>query len=337
MKKMMRILIVMLVLVIGLQPVATVSAAVTHGVTIGGDLYYNVAFTLLDRINAARAAQGRSALTMNASMMEYAMVRAGELSVYFSTNRPNGDIGHTISNLGVIENIAGGYNNVDDVMTAWSGNANGRNNMLSAEFKSAGVGVVVVDGVTFWSVIFSDATSVAAKKPENVSGATMTVDALPANLKLDLKYPMSPYYNVSYGNKTPAPIVFRNQGLTAFGLGIKASELVYTSSNPSVIRPDNNGNLQSLDWGTATITVALKNYPSIKMSFTAKSVIYYGDTDLNGKVEANDALQALQAATGKITLSEHSKLAANVDGDNKITANDALMILQAATGKITLG
>lgn len=335
MKKMMRILIVMLVLVIGLQPVATVSAAgATHGVNIRGDLYYDVAFTLLNRINAARSAQGRSALTMNASMMESAMARAGELSVYFSNNRPNGDAGHTISSLGVVENVAGGYNNVDDVMTAWNGNANGRNNMLSAEFKSAGVGVVVVDGVTFWSVIFSDATSVAAKKPANTSG-TMTVTSLVDNLKLDLKYPASPY-NVICTKKTATPIVFRNKGVANFGLTIEPSDLVITSSNPSVIRPDNNGNLESFGWGSATITVTLKNYPSIKMTFTAKSVVYYGDTDLNGKVEANDALLALQAATGKITLNEYTGTAANVDKDNKITANDALMILQASTGKITL-
>ncbi|MGI6264188.1 MAG: hypothetical protein ACOYJY_01825 [Acutalibacteraceae bacterium] len=51
-------------------------------------------------------------------------------------------------------------------------------------------------------------------------------------------------------------------------------------------------------------------------------------------VTAADALLALQAATGKVVLSESQALAADVDGQNGVSASDALMILQYATGKI---
>lgn len=59
-----------------------------------------------------------------------------------------------------------------------------------------------------------------------------------------------------------------------------------------------------------------------------------GDVDGDGDVTANDALLALQAATGKVTLSESALLAAEADGEGAVTANDALMILQYATKKI---
>lgn len=59
-----------------------------------------------------------------------------------------------------------------------------------------------------------------------------------------------------------------------------------------------------------------------------------GDVDGNGKVEANDALLALQAATGKIRLTAAQEQAADVDGTAGVAANDALMILQYATEKI---
>ncbi|MGI6264335.1 MAG: glycoside hydrolase family 2 TIM barrel-domain containing protein, partial [Acutalibacteraceae bacterium] len=60
-----------------------------------------------------------------------------------------------------------------------------------------------------------------------------------------------------------------------------------------------------------------------------------GDVDESGAVTAADALMALQAATGKITLTTIQKMAADVDGQNGVTAADALAILQFATGKIT--
>lgn len=59
-----------------------------------------------------------------------------------------------------------------------------------------------------------------------------------------------------------------------------------------------------------------------------------GDVDQNGEVEANDALLALQAATGKIAQDTLPQKAADVDGAAGVTANDALMILQYATNKI---
>ncbi|MGI6265357.1 MAG: sialate O-acetylesterase, partial [Acutalibacteraceae bacterium] len=64
------------------------------------------------------------------------------------------------------------------------------------------------------------------------------------------------------------------------------------------------------------------------------SAVLYGDVDLDEDVDAADALMALQAATGKIVLSEEQTVAADVDGKAGVSAADALLILQYATGKI---
>lgn len=71
-----------------------------------------------------------------------------------------------------------------------------------------------------------------------------------------------------------------------------------------------------------------------QVSLVKKNVYSKGDVDGNGTVEAADALLALQAATGKITLHVIQQEAADVDGTSGVAANDALIILQAATGKI---
>ena len=59
-----------------------------------------------------------------------------------------------------------------------------------------------------------------------------------------------------------------------------------------------------------------------------------GDVDGNGSVTAADALLALQAATGKLDLTDIQQSAADVDGNDGVSASDALAILQYATKKI---
>ena len=56
-------------------------------------------------------------------------------------------------------------------------------------------------------------------------------------------------------------------------------------------------------------------------------------SDGDGKVNANDALLALQSAVGKIKLAGAKFLAASLSGNSNVTATDALKILQFSVGK----
>lgn len=82
---------------------------------------------------------------------------------------------------------------------------------------------------------------------------------------------------------------------------------------------------------------AFNNAPSTVTPVSQTDVtLILGDVDSSGKVDAQDALMALQAATSRITLNEQQVWTANVDTDQQVTANDALLILQYATKKITV-
>ena len=59
---------------------------------------------------------------------------------------------------------------------------------------------------------------------------------------------------------------------------------------------------------------------------------YYGDVDNNGKVEASDALMALQAYVKMRTLTDDQFTRADIDADGAITVTDALYILQFSVG-----
>ena len=60
-----------------------------------------------------------------------------------------------------------------------------------------------------------------------------------------------------------------------------------------------------------------------------------GDVNLDGHITSSDALLALQASVGKITLESARQNAADVDKDGSVTATDALLILQYSVGKIS--
>ncbi|MFH1212889.1 MAG: T9SS type A sorting domain-containing protein [Candidatus Neomarinimicrobiota bacterium] len=61
---------------------------------------------------------------------------------------------------------------------------------------------------------------------------------------------------------------------------------------------------------------------------------YYGDTDLNGHIQAYDASQILKFLIGNIDLSTFSKVNSDVSRNNEITALDASIILQYLVGTI---
>lgn len=91
---------------------------------------------------------------------------------------------------------------------------------------------------------------------------------------------------------------------------------------------DGNATQQAVDQATADLQAALAG-------LVKKPTRLKGDVTGDGLVTSEDALTALQAATGKINLSEEDTAAALVSGGETVTSADALMILQYATQKIT--
>ena len=85
----------------------------------------SAAQAVLAEVNAARAQNGLSALTLDANMNRAAAVRAAELAQSFSHTRPNGSRGLTALNEAGVsyrtagENIASGQQTAQAVVSAW--------------------------------------------------------------------------------------------------------------------------------------------------------------------------------------------------------------------------
>lgn len=86
------------------------------------------------------------------------------------------------------------------------------------------------------------------------------------------------------------------------------------------------------------VDTATTNLTNAQNALVKKVQIDYGNVNGKEGVTAEDALLALQIATGKITPTTEQLVIANVDGseDGKVSANDALLILQYSTKKISV-
>lgn len=122
----------------------------------------SAAQAVLAEVNAARAKNGLSALTLDASMNRAAAVRAAELAQSFSHTRPNGSRGLTALNEAGVsyrtagENIASGQQSAQAVVSAWMNSSGHRANILSSSFGRMGVGQATIGGRTYWVQLFAD-------------------------------------------------------------------------------------------------------------------------------------------------------------------------------------
>lgn len=122
----------------------------------------SAAQAVLVEVNAARAQNGLSALTLDANMNRAAAVRAAELAQSFSHTRPNGSRGLTALNEAGVsyrtagENIASGQQSAQAVVSAWMNSSGHRANILSASFGRMGVGQATIGGRTYWVQLFAD-------------------------------------------------------------------------------------------------------------------------------------------------------------------------------------
>ena len=102
---------------------------------------YEGAFRILELTNQERANAGLAPLTMDASLLETAMLRSFETILLFSHERPNGQSCFSANRLMSGENIAG-HRSPEEAFTLWMNSDGHRGNILTSRFQSIGVGCV---------------------------------------------------------------------------------------------------------------------------------------------------------------------------------------------------
>lgn len=124
-------------------------------VSITGTRKYSMAYKVLTRVNTERAKKGLKALKMDKGMLETAMRRAAETAVCFAHTRPDGSICFTANSEMIAENIAVNQINDAEVMNSWMNSQGHKENILSEDAQSIGIGCYVQNGIYYWTQCFS--------------------------------------------------------------------------------------------------------------------------------------------------------------------------------------
>ena len=107
-------------------------------------------------VNAAREAEGLEPFVSHSTAMEFAQIRAEEISEKFSHTRPDGSV-MTYSHYNFAENIAKGGRTPEDAVNSWL-NSSGHRAAIMADYSNygngMGVGIFEKNGTMYWVLEF---------------------------------------------------------------------------------------------------------------------------------------------------------------------------------------
>lgn len=133
----------------------------------------NYAQEVLNLVNIERAKVGVQNLSLSATLMDGAAIRAQEITNYFSHTRPDGTncttvIENTYPSSYNGENIAAGYYSAEDVINGWMNSTGHRENILRSSYSELGVGLAYDANSVYgyhWVQLFGN-PYIAPKNPE---------------------------------------------------------------------------------------------------------------------------------------------------------------------------
>ena len=325
-------------------------------IKVNGTQKYTDAYKVFDLTNAQRKNAGLTELKLDKNLMDIAMQRAYEISVYYAHRRPEVYRGFalgapdydarifmedTLYRMGLYgeitfsaENIAKGYTSSEDVVKGWMNSSGHKANILG-DYTTIGVGAVKTDYGYFWVQIFGTDTYT---KEETRSDKTET-RLIPVSSGSYInsfdpdKGLLIELYNgtnkVDVGDTEKIKIIsnFYYNNATTY---IDPSSFTWSSSNNKILKVDENGNVTGISPGTANVILKMSDGNTISYEVTVENTLLKGDVNKDGKIRLYDALQILKQSILGGNLSEEMLYIMDYNDDGKVKLYDALKFLQQA-------
>lgn len=279
---------------------------------------YNNAYKVLQLVNEQRKAKGLNELVMDSSLLNSAMIRAGENALLFSHTRPDSSSAFDLNDQMIAENVAAGQTTPQEVMESWMNSKGHKENILSKDAKTIGIGVVKHNGVYYWVQCFgSDSNITNCPKPANkttsqtialandtFSEAATGNDIIWSPKEYTFKFNTQlDKTSISKGATAKAKVYVTNPGFTSHqALLNNDKNITWSSSNTNVATVSSNGSIKGIVQGSANITARLQYFrPSAKLTVTCPhkytSTVTKATTTKNGKITYKCSCGATKAAT----------------------------------------
>lgn len=222
---------------------------------------YDKAYEVLDMINSHRG----SDLTMDSELQEAALIRAVETILYFEHARPNGGKWNSQNAKVKGENLGMGSGSASKLMGLWMDSPGHRENILRSSFNSIGVACIEYEGTYYWVQCFGYAEGDGGERGET-GKASLGID-LPDDDEyaiIHLSYKISRYMDGEYSESEEGEGPLRMDVGDSMDLGLIGDDWIefdttrinWESSDESVATIDENGTMDIVGPGEATITAA---------------------------------------------------------------------------------
>lgn len=289
-----------------------------------GTVYYEKAYEALALVNRERLAAGLDMLTMDEELLEAAMLRSAECSLFYGHTRPNGLACSSVSSKSFGENIAAStgmkFATAEAVVDAWMNSAGHRQNILSPGYQSIGIGCFYKDGVWYWAQAFGRAKAAPAVRKDD-GRRTFALRALEQYVSPFL---VVEHHNMEKGQQVQYFIKLRNMGWASANAYIEQNSYQW-SSDAKELSVNQMGVVTAENWGSGTITAA--NLGSDVCCLTGTIDVYTDAViDIAGEIYVQQCDRRGLVAGMPLTLSkttdvEYSWYVAGEDGSWKCIQN----------------
>ena len=237
---------------------------------------YNNAFKVLQLVNKQRKAKGLNELVMDSSLLNSAMIRAGESALLFSHTRPDSSSAFDLNDQMIAENVAAGQTTAENAMNSWMNSSGHRQNILSKNAKTIGIGVVKHNGVYYWVQCFGSGTNTSnCNRPANktvtqtiaLANDTFTEAATGNDIIWSPKEYTFKFHtqldktSITKGSTIKAKVYVTNPGFTSHrALLNNDKNITWSSSNTKAATVSSNGSVPIL-WPSFNIFVRPPSLP----------------------------------------------------------------------------
>ena len=234
---------------LGALPMQTVHAVGLKSLLVEGRDSYEYAYQVLDLLNIERARAQLPAFVMDRELLDVAMQRAAECTVYYNHYRPDGSSCFTASKRLQGEIIAIGYGTPLEVVSAWLSVSDNWENIYRERFHSIGVGAFYNNGVYTWALVFGEEVIDSVDQPlDNLDGHTVYAS------EYVMPYVFPSNQTLGAGQVQQLRVHAVNACYTDKDASIANSSYRWSSSNAAVASVDAEGRVTAHSVGTAVIT-----------------------------------------------------------------------------------
>lgn len=239
-------------------------------VTVDGTENYGFANDVLALVNQTRAEKGVAPVKLDESLLETAMQRAAELSLYYSHTRPDGSSCFTASSHTATrrsENIAIGYNTPDKVMNGWINSPGHYANIMDADVTSIGIGCFInSEGTYNWVQFFDNGTATEPSvSGENQVTRKISIQKEKLHLFTEAK---QDFPSTDVNKEVKMDIYNLNEEFNDSKTKLPSSNFNFTCTGSAVSAVSEDGTITLGESGYAKVTASLKSDNSISITKT---------------------------------------------------------------------